>query len=107
MLENLDTVTVVTLLVGVVIPLVVGLVTKWKSSSKFKNVALLALAALSSVLIPHVGKEAVDFEAVAIAFLQLFGVSTLTYLGLYKPSGITEALQAKVPGGLGKVDPTK
>jgi hypothetical protein len=103
MLENLDTVTVVTLLVGVVIPLVVAVVTKWQTTSKFKNIALLATAALSAVLVPHVGSAEVDVQAVATAFLQLFGVSTLTYLGFYKPSGVTEAIQAKIPGGLGPV----
>ena len=107
MLENLDAVTVVTIIVGVVLPALVALVTKWNTSSKFKNIVLLALAAASSVLVPLVGNASYDLKAILISFLQIFGISTLTYLGLYKPQGTTAAIQTKIPGGLGKVDQTK
>src|SRR6478735_4099557 len=107
MLENLDAVTVVTLLVGVVLPALVALVKKWNAPSKFKNVVLLALSALSSVLVPLVGNTEYDLKAIVIAFLQIFGVATLTYLGFYKPQGTTAAIAEKVPGGVGPVDPTK
>lgn len=101
MLESFDTQTVITLLVGVVLPALVALVTKQVASSKLKNTALLALAALSSVLVPLIGAETYDWQAVVTSFLQIFGVSVLTYVGVYKPRGTTDAIQTKVPGGIG------
>lgn len=101
-LSTFDQQTVIIFVVGVVLPALVALVTKEVASSKLKNVALLALSALSGVLVPLVGvNDSIIWKDTVITFLQIFGISTLTYLGVYKPQGTTAAIQAKIPGGLG------
>jgi hypothetical protein len=89
------------ILVGVVLPALVALVTKQVSSSRFKSLALVALSAVSSVVVPLVGATTVDFQAVANNFLVIFGSGVLAYYGVLKPTGVTEAVQTAVPGGLG------
>jgi uncharacterized membrane protein AbrB (regulator of aidB expression) len=104
MLSDLfDTPTTIAFVVGVVLPAVVALVTKEIASSRLKNTVLLALSALSSVLIPLIGSTTFDAKAVLTSFATVFGTSTLTYLGIYKPQGATAAIQAAVPGGIGAV----
>lgn len=101
MFSGLDTPTTIAFVVGVILPALVALVTKELASSKFKNTVLLALSAASSVLIPLVGSTTFDAKTVLTSFVTIFGTSTLTYLGVYKPQGATAAIQAAVPGGLG------
>jgi len=104
MLSDLfDTPTSIAFVVGVVLPALVGLVTKELASSRFKNTVLLALSAASAVLIPLIGATTFDVKAVLTSFATVFGTSTLTYLGIYKPQGATAAIQAAVPGGIGSV----
>lgn len=103
MFSGLDTPTVIAVVVGVILPALVGLVTKELASSKFKNTVLLALSAASSVLVPLVGATTFDAKAVLTSFVTIFGTSTLTYLGIYKPQGTTAAIQAAIPGGIGSV----
>jgi hypothetical protein len=104
MFDNLDTATTLAIVVGVVLPALVALVTKELASSKFKNTVLLALSAASAVLIPLLGSDTFDVQAVVTSFVTIFGTSVLTYLGVYKPQGATAAIQAAIPGGLGTVD---
>jgi hypothetical protein len=103
MFAGLDTPTTIAIVVGVILPALVALVTKELASSKFKNTVLLALSALSSVLVPLVGSTTFDAKAVLTSFVTIFGTSTLTYLGIYKPQGATATIQAAIPGGLGAV----
>lgn len=91
----------IAILVGVVLPAVVALVTKELASSKFKNTVLLALSAVSAVVVPLAGATSLDLKQFATSFLTIFGTAVLAYVGVYKPRGTTAAVQAAVPGGLG------
>jgi hypothetical protein len=103
MFENINTATTLAIVVGVILPAVVALVTKQLATSKFKNTVLLALSAVSAVLIPLLGSTTFDAQAVLTSFVTIFGTSVLTYLGVYKPQGTTDSIQAAIPGGLGSV----
>lgn len=100
---NLDTATTIAFVVGVVLPAVVALVTKELATSRYKNTVLLALSAVSAVLVPLVGSDTFDAKVVFTSFVTIFGTSVLTYLGVYKPQGATAAIQEVIPGGLGSV----
>jgi hypothetical protein len=93
------------ILVGVVLPALVALVTKQVASSRFKSITLIALSAVSSVLVPQIGVDAVDLKAVLNNFLLIFGSGVLAYYGVLKPTGATEAVANAVPGGLGGAAP--
>jgi hypothetical protein len=91
-------------IVGVLLPAVVALATKQLASSQFKNIVLLALSAVSAVLVPLTTSDsALDLQSVLNNFLVVFGTSVVAYYGLLKPQGITDAIQNAVPGGVGPV----
>lgn len=104
MAATIDTATAISFVVGVILPAVVALVTKELASSKFKNAVLIALSALTSVLVPLVGSSTFDVKQVVTSFATVFGTSLLSYYGVYKPQGITAGIQGAVPGGLGSAD---
>jgi hypothetical protein len=100
-MDTIDTTTLLAVVVGVVLPALVALVTKHFTSSGFKSLTLLFLAVVSSVLTPLVGSGTFDLNAVLTAFATTFGTAVLTYYGLLKPTGATEAIATRVPGGIG------
>lgn len=100
-LLDFDTATTIAVLVGVVLPALVALVTKQVASPRVKSIALIALSAAAAVLTPLLGADAVDVETVFISFLTIFGTAILSYYGILKPTGITEGIASKVPGGIG------
>lgn len=104
MAATLDTATIISFVVGIVLPAVVALVTKELASSKFKNTVLIGLSALSSVLVPLLGSTTFNLKEVATTFVTVFGTSLLSYYGVYKPQGISSGIQSAVPSGLGSVD---
>lgn len=89
------------ILVGVVLPALVALVTKQLASSRFKNLALIGLSAVSAVVVPLVGATTYDLKAIVNNFLVIFGTGVLSYYGILKPQGIPEKIQTAIPGGLG------
>ncbi len=100
---NLDIPTL-NLIFGVVIPLLVGLVTRLNASGGVKavlNAGLSALAGVVSVWIELDGS--LVLKTALISFLSTWGISILTYYGLYKPTGVTASLQsATARFGIGK-----
>ncbi len=86
-----------TLFIGVILPLLVGLVTRWNASAGLRAVLLLALAAIASFL-----SEALDavntgttFDAGAalLAAGSAFLVAVGMHFGFWKATGISEAVK--------------
>lgn len=97
-------VTVITFIMGSIIPLVVGMLTKLKASSAVKavvNVGLSVVTGVCSVLIAHDGKLTWQ-TLVSGVFTTLFS-SGFTYSHVWKPTGVVEKVQQIAPdSGVGK-----
>jgi hypothetical protein len=95
---NLDWVQVLQLVIAVILPLVVGLVTKEVTSANVKAVLLLALSALTAFLTSwlNAAQQNVPFDigAALFAFIATFVVGVATHFGLWKPTGTTDKAQA-------------
>lgn len=82
----------VSLLIGTVIPLVVGLLTKLNASSGVKAVTNALLAALTGFL-TEAGSDEFVLGTAVVTVLMTWAVSVATYYGLYKPTGASQAVQ--------------
>ena len=92
-----NAVWVLNLVVTVLLPLLVGLVTKQSWSSAVKAVLLLVLAAItglgSELLDAATSNSPYDLQVGALAAVQALVVAIAVHFGLWKPIGATEAAQ--------------
>ena len=96
---------VIAMVSGVVIPILVGLLTKLKAPSSTKAIANAALSAVAGALATVVG-DAFTWSGFAVAALSAWAVSVSSYYGLLKPTGVTNAVQgATADVGVGPVRP--
>lgn len=84
--------------VAVVIPLLVGLVTKEVTSSAVKAIVLAALSAVAGLATAYVDAGGLFTEEALQSAVTYFAVAVTTYFGLYKPTGITGKVQEKTSG---------
>jgi hypothetical protein len=90
----------ISLLCGVVIPLLVGLLAKINASDGLKAVINALLSALAGTLatFTQTGLGAgVDWKTLVISILSVWVVSVATYYGVYKPTGVAGSLAAATP----------
>lgn len=88
-------ITWVQLVVAVVIPLVVGIVTKEVTSASVKAVVLAAISAISGIATAYINSKGVISEAALQDAITYFIVAVGTYYGFFKPTGVTAAVQSK------------
>jgi len=82
------------LLVGVVLPIVVGLVTKVTTSASTKAVALAFLAAVSGFVSEMLASgDAFQWSTALITWAATFMVAVAVHFGLWKPTGAASAAQ--------------
>lgn len=98
-LLGLNTAAVLSLLMGTVLPLLVGLVTKRSMNAGLKAAILAALSSVSSVLTQW-GQALSDhqhfaWQAAVTGALVTWITGELTYLKVWKPSGIAATVQSK------------
>ena len=103
---TLDPATVVQLMIAFILPVLVGLVTTRVTSSAVKAWLLAGLSLVTSLLV-ELGRALAsgttyDLGVALLAALPAFVVSVSTYYGLWKPTGITAAVQ-----DVGVRDPSK
>lgn len=94
----------ISLLVGIVIPLVVGLLSKIHASSGLKAVINAALSAIAGALAAYAstGFSATDWKTLVTSIVTTWVVSVATYYGVYKPTGVAGSVIAKTRNfGLG------
>ena len=94
---TLDPATVVQLLIAFILPVLVGLVTTRVTSSAVKAWLLAGLSLVTSLLV-ELGRALAsgttyDLGVALLAALPAFVVSVATYHGLWKPTGVTAAVQ--------------
>ncbi|MGW7398126.1 hypothetical protein ACWGH7_16695 [Streptomyces cyaneofuscatus] len=91
---NLDTAYWLGLAIGVVLPVLVGLVTTRVTSSGAKAVLLLALTALNGFLV-ELANPGDDYQvgSAVVLWAVSFGTGVLAHFGLWKPTGVSGKAQ--------------
>jgi len=85
---------VLSLLVGIVLPILVGIVTKTTTHPGMKAVLLALLSAVSGLLSEYMaGGAGFNWATAAITWLGTFMVAVATHFGFWRPTGITAAVQ--------------
>lgn len=92
---NLDPQTV-SIVLGLALPILVGVVTKAQASSRIKSITLAALAAISGGISQAVTADgsAILSQETLTTIVLTFVTAIASYYGLYKPTGIAPAVQA-------------
>ena len=96
--------TILQIIVGSILPIIVGLVTKQIANGTVKSVTLLALAALATVITEVITAGSVDFAQSLLSFAVIFFAAVASHFGFLKPANVTGSegvVQTKVSGGLG------
>lgn len=92
---RLDWVQVLGLLVSIILPILVALVTNWKTQATLKAVLLALLAAVTGfgteVLKALTDHTAYDVGQGLLSALAAFIIAVAMYLGLWKPTRITSS----------------
>ena len=94
---NYSDLTLLTLLSGVIVPLLVGVLSKINASSVVKSVLNLGLTAAASLL-AVANQTDFDWKVFVVNWSIAWVVSVATYYGFYKPSGVSGAVQEKTAG---------
>ena len=93
----MDTISVLTIIIGTILPILVALVTTRVTSSAVKAWLLttftLVSTVLQSLLASHVSGIPFELGAILLTAIQQFIVSIAIYYGLWKPTGIAGAVQ--------------
>lgn len=90
-------VAALTLLVTVLLPVLVGLVTKATTSPGAKAVLLAVLSAITGVASALIQAEgAVDLYPLALNAISVFVIAVATYYGLWKPTTVAAKAQASL-----------
>ena len=84
--------TLITILSGVIIPLLVGLLTKLDASSTVKSVLNFGLSALAGGL-ATVNEADFNWKPFVVNFALTWVVSIATYYGLWKPTEVAPKVQ--------------
>jgi hypothetical protein len=80
-------------LAGVIIPLLVGIVTKANASSGIKAIVNAALTALGGLVATVLPGDDFQWHPFLAAWLTAWLTSVGTYYGLLKPTGVAPAVQ--------------
>jgi hypothetical protein len=97
-----DWIQVLTFLVAIFLPLLVGLVTKVVTHPGTRAILLALLSAvigfLSELLTALQTQSAFDVGAALITWLGIFVVAVATHFGIWKPTGVSTKAQAAFNG---------
>jgi putative effector of murein hydrolase len=97
---SLDKAYWIGLLISVVLPVLVGLVTKRVTHPGVKAVLLLALSTLNGFLVEFANPGPdYDLGTAVILTLVSFATGVLAHFGLWKPAGVSAKAQAALGGG--------
>src|ERR1044072_1684990 len=89
-----DTVAILGVLIGSVLPLLVGLVTKSSTSPKVKSLMLVVLSAVTAVLTEAETKGSFVWQQALLTFVATFSTAAVTHFALWVPTGATAKAQS-------------
>lgn len=85
------------LLVGTVVPLLVGLLSKSRASSGLKAILNAVLSVLAGATVAA-ATGPVEIKTLVVGAISAWVTSVSTYYGLWKPSGVSTAVSNTAPG---------
>lgn len=88
---------VVQLVVSTLVPLVVGIVTKVNAPSSVKALTMIVVNAASALVVTSTQADGTAVISSTALLFAILGVvqSAATYLGVWKPLGVAQAVQSK------------
>lgn len=92
------TVQIASVLLGTVLPILVGLVTKRVTSSAVKAVLLLALSAVAGFLTELINSSNFVWQQALLTTLITFVTGVAMHFGLWQPTGVSAKAQAAFGG---------
>lgn len=95
----------VQIILGVLLPLLVGIVTKLNASKAVKSFVLLILSLIGGTLSQAIASDGSAFfsQETLISVATTWVVAIASYYGLWKPSGTSESVNTKTANfGIGK-----
>lgn len=92
--SGLNTVQVASLLVGVFIPILVGLVTKRVTAASTKALLLAGLSAVSGFFTEYINSANFHWQQALLTTIVTFVIAVATHYGLWVPTGVTAKAQA-------------
>lgn len=93
-----DKVQISALLIGVILPLIVGLVTKRYQSSRLKAVLLLGMSALTAFITEWANSVNFVWQQALLTMLLTFGSGIVSLYGFLRPTGLADAAQNALGG---------
>jgi hypothetical protein len=90
---NMSTVQVVSLLVGIGLPLLVGLVTKSSTNSTVKSLLLVGLSCVSGFLTEYLNSSHFVWQQALLTSIVTFVVGVAAHYGVFVPTGVTAKAQ--------------
>jgi len=90
--SSITTFQLVTLIVGVLLPILVAIVTKYESSPRVKSVVLLVLSGVAAVLNSWLSTpNGFDWQQAIWGAVTTFVIGVASLFGLWKPTGVNDA----------------
>lgn len=94
---HFDTAQLLSLVIGTVLPLLAGLITRWNASAGARAITLLVLAAITSFLTAWLdavnSSTGLDIGATLLTVLGTFLVGVGTHFGLWNAIGAAQAVK--------------
>ena len=78
---------------GTVVPILVGILTKLHLSSGLKGLVNVVLSAVVGLIASEATTDGVLTQDALVGFFMALAVSIATYYGVYRPNGVTGAIQ--------------
>lgn len=88
-------VTALQIVLYTVLPVLTGVVTKEVASARVKAIVLMVLTAVATLIIAAVQNDGLFTDESLLQFVTGLVVGIATYLGVWKPIGVTEAVNTK------------
>lgn len=91
---------VLAVLLGTLVPLAVGLLTHWSASSSVKALLNVTLSAIAVFCTLAINNDGLLSKQTVITFALAFLASGVSHTNLWKPTGVTDFLQYRIPVGV-------
>jgi lysylphosphatidylglycerol synthetase-like protein (DUF2156 family) len=96
--SGFTTVQIASVLLGTVLPILVGLVTKTVTNASVKAVILLALSAVAGFLTELISNGNFVWQQAVLTSLITFVTAVAMHFGFWRPTGVTEKAQRAFGG---------